>query len=96
MVRGTDLVAVVMYEDDDNGRRRATVKAAQGMLDMFGRKPEPMYDIRGFNCEHFAVLCRHGFSRYDNVVKCIKHQFHDHLEQPVRMKKLAAGLILSK
>ena len=52
---GTDRIAVVLYEGDSDAHRRDTRLAAKWMLRVFGNAAEPLYNIMGFNCEHFAV-----------------------------------------
>jgi hypothetical protein len=52
----TRVVAVVQYDSDSEKLRNASVNAAyalkEGLKDHTG-----LYNIAGFNCEHFAVLC---------------------------------------
>ncbi|CAK0768974.1 hypothetical protein CVIRNUC_003619 [Coccomyxa viridis] len=52
---GTDRIAVVLYEGDSDAHRRDTRLAAKWMLRVFGNAAEPLYNIKGFSGEHFAV-----------------------------------------
>ena len=85
---GTDLIAVVLYEGDSDAHRRDTRLAAEWMLRVFGNAAEPLYNIMGFNCEHFALLCRHGLSRFANVCPIVSHLFVSCVKQPDRLQKL--------
>ena len=64
-IKGKSIVAVVTYEGDSDEKLKASVQAAK-ML-MLKLPQRNLYDVRTFNCEHFAVLCRSGLERYDEA-----------------------------
>ena len=45
--KGTQLVALVLYDDDSFEQRKETVKAARWMLQHCGESAAPMYNILG-------------------------------------------------
>ncbi len=85
---GTDFIVVVLYEGDGDAHRIDTVSAAKWMLRNFGDAADPLYNIIGFNCEHFAILCRHGLSRFTHVCMMLPQVFVTPVKQPVRLRKL--------
>lgn len=56
--RGTDIVAVVLYDYDTIEKKTDTIKAAQLFLETLPH--QNLYNIVSFNCETFALLCRVG------------------------------------
>lgn len=61
-ILGTSVIALVLYADDTDAARQASVRAALYLKDTL--PTENLYNIAHFNCEHFAVLCRTGLKRY--------------------------------
>lgn len=61
-ITGTSVIALVLYAEDADADRQASVQAALYLKDVL--PTEGLYSITHFNCEHFAVLCRTGLKRY--------------------------------
>jgi len=61
-------VVVVKYDNDSDIKRVVTIQLATMLLDNFERYPR-LYNLRNFNCEHFATIVRTGKQRYVAVVK---------------------------
>lgn len=59
---GTKVTALVLYEDNRQKSRQASVLAARFLQDTM--KVGDPYEITGFNSEHLAVLCRTVLARY--------------------------------
>ena len=70
---GTNFIALVLYEDDSHMSRQASVLAALFLQDTI--KVRDLYEIAGFNCEHFASLCRTGLTRYVTGTKTLSKLF---------------------
>ena len=92
-VKGCNKIAVVLYDDDDDVHRKATVHVAY-MLAEDADGPRiminQMYNIGNFNCEHFAVLCRTGLGRYDLGVQSIFNMLHDAVPEVVYFGKFGS------
>ena len=61
-ITGTSVIALVLYAEDTDADRQASVQAALYLKDVL--PTENLYNIAHFNCDHFAVLCRTGLKRY--------------------------------
>lgn len=61
-ITGTNIIALVLYAEDTDAGRQANIQTALYLKDVL--PTEDLYSIAHFNCEHFAVLCRTGLSRY--------------------------------
>ena len=59
--RGSSVIAVVLYADETPLTLERTVSAAHYLKNML--PVQNLYQILGFNCEHFAVLCKVGPDR---------------------------------
>ena len=70
---GTNVIALVLYEDDSHMSRQASVLAALFLQDTM--KVRDLYEIAGFNCEHFALLCRTGLTRYVTGTRTLSQLF---------------------
>ena len=83
----TRMVAVVQYGDDTDESRAASVNAAYFLKENL--RQFDLYSIVGFNCEHFAVLCRSGLTRYTSSITLVTHLLCLKAEQPsFRLQKL--------
>ena len=84
----TRMVAVVQYDPDSEHLRASTVKAAFALKKSLKNHTD-LYDIAGFNCEHFAVLCRSGLSRYESSTAVTAALLRKECQQPTsRLHKL--------
>lgn len=66
---GTSVVALVLYADDGDVARRASIQAALYLKDIL--PTANLYDLEHFNCEHFAVVCRTGLKRYAAACRAV-------------------------
>lgn len=83
----TRVVAVVQYDLDNEHMRASTVEAAFSLKEALKNHAD-LYDIAGFNCEHFAVLCRSGLSRYESGTAVTAALLRDECQQPTsRLRK---------
>ena len=72
---GTNVIALVIYEDDSLMSRQASIQAALFLQTTM--KARDLYEIAGFNCEHFSVLCRTGLTRYSTSTKILFYLLHN-------------------
>ena len=77
----TRVVAVVQYDSDSENLRAASVNAAYALKETLKNHAD-LYNIAGFNCEHFAVLCRSGLTRYDSSTARIADILQHECQQP--------------